>query len=905
MGSFRDCIDEAAGKGEITPEAAERARKAYDGAHASASEAFGPVDADRHAGKAVMDQLELDAIEAKRRRAMMVRTRQEILDGVTAFKRERGYLEPEKIGVRRTAPGVVERLTGLGGRKPPPDGFADESVVPGGFGPGGSEHAMFARSLELIVENKPGLSGAPFSSIEGRYRAIRGQADAQMASLIEKFETRTGFDTPGRADLSNLVREAFGQNTGDKAAQGLAKAWAETAEWLRQSFNAAGGSIGKIDNWGMPQAHDSHAVRAAGRDKWVSYVLPLLDRARMIDDVTGQPMTDTRLVAALGDAWESIATNGLNAPMAREHAGLSALAKRRADSRFLLFRDADGWLGYQSTFGDADAFSTMMGHVDEMARDIAQMQILGPNPSAQWSWLVKAAKQEAALEEAAGARGALDSSATYIQTAENMLGHFTGSLSVPVNSRLASFGVSSRAYFTSTMLGSAILSDIPTAPVFGAYARAFSGLSRTGDFGQLLRLLNPIDGSARQTARRSGFIIEQATDGMIRATQDNLRLLTVGERVDGGMNAFARRLPVAVMRLQGMTAWDAGRKRSFQFEFMAALHDRRGKSIADLRAGDGEDRAFATWLKARGFSESDWAAIRAAPVWEPAQGAQFLRPIDVPDERLSLRLAEAVDFETRLAVPQTTLWTRAKLLGESRPGTLWGEMRRSWAQFRSFNLTASHLWAEEFVLRGQAKGMTPLVSGVAGLTPMIFALTVGGALAIQLRELSKGNEMKPMDEPRFWMAAMLQGGGLGILSDAIYASESRAGKSSQAAAFGPGGQALGEAYDATVGNVVEVSEDMRRGDEFSDAVEDADVGRDTVNLGRRWVPGSNLWWARAAWNRGVIDQLQRIVDPEAEEDFARRSKRMKRDRGQDQWWPEGEALPTNAPGFSALEAGAD
>ena len=903
MGSFRDCIDEAASKGDITPDAAERARKAYDGAHASASEALGPVDADRRAGEAVVAQLELDAIEAKRRRAMMVRTRQAILDGVSDFKRQRGYLEPDKIGVRRTTPGVVERLTGRGGRTPPPGGFADDGVVPGGFGPGGADRALLARSLELIVENKPGLSGAPFSSIEGRYRALRGQADAQMATLIERFETKTGFDTPGRADLSNLVREAFGQNTGDKAA--MAEAWLETAEWLRKSFNAAGGSIGKIENWGMPQAHDNHAVRAAGRDKWVSYVLPLLDRTRMIDDVTGQPMTDARLIAALGDAWESIATNGLNAPMALEHAGLSALAKRRADSRFLLFRDADAWLEYQSTFGDADPFSTMMGHIDEMARDTAQMQILGPNPSAQWAWLVKAAKQEAALEEAAGAKGALDSSATYIQTAENMLGHFTGSLSVPVNSRLASFGVSSRAFFTSTMLGSAVLSDIPTAPVFGAYARAFSGLSRSGDFVQMMKLMNPVDGSARKTARRSGFIIEQATDGMIRATQDNLRLLTVGERVDGGMNAFARRLPVAVMRLQGMTAWDAGRKRSFQFEFMAALHDRRGKTIADLRAGDGEDRTFATWLKARGFSEADWQAIRSAPVWEPSKGAQFLRPIDVPDERLALRLAEAVDFETRLAVPQTTLWTRAKLLGESRPGTIWGEMRRSWAQFRSFNLTASHLWAEEFVLRGQAKGMTPLVSGAAGLTPFIFALTVGGAIAIQMRELSKGNEMRPMDEPRFWMAALLQGGGLGVLSDAIYASESRNGKSSQAAAFGPGGQALGEAYDATVGNVVQVSEDMRRGDELGDAIEDADVGRDTVNLGRRWVPGSNLWWARAAWNRMVIDQLQRMVDPEAEDDFERRAKRLERDRGQEQWWEEGEPLPSQGPGFSALEAAAD
>lgn len=889
MGSFRGCIDEAASKGEITAEVAERARKTYDAAHAAAGESFGPVDADRKAADAVMRQLELDAAEAKRRRAIMLRTRQGILDGIAEFKKQRGYVDPAKIGARRPAAGVLDRIFG---RRPPepPEGWADDATPPKGY-----DRALFARSLELLVENSPGLSGAPFPSIEGRYRALRGQSDAMMASLIEKFETRTGFDRPGRAELGNLVREAFGEDTGDAAAHMMARAWADTAERARLIFNAAGGSIGKIENWGLPQHHDAHAVRAAGRNGWIADVLPRLDRARMIDETTGQPFTDATMIRALGDVWESIATGGLNGPQPQSRTGLSALAKRRADSRFLVFKSADDWMSYQQAFGDADPFSTMMGHLDEMARDTAQMQILGPNPAAQWDWLVKAAKREAAQEEAAGARGAIDSAEAYASTAENMLGHFTGSLSMPVNSRLAQFGTSARAWTTATQLGSAILSDIPTAPVYGAYARAFAGLSRTGDFSRFLGLMNPADGASRAMARRSGFVIESATDGMIRATQDNLRLLTVGERVEGGVNAFARRAPVAVMRLQGMTAWDAGRKRSFQLEFMGALHDRRGKTIADLRAGDAEDRAFATWLGARGFTEDDWATIRTAPVWKPADGAEFLRAIDVPDETLALRLGEAIDIETRLAVPQTTLWTRAKLVGETRPGTVAGELRRNWAQFRSFSLTATHLWGEELMLRGQARGMTPLVSAASGIAPIIFFLTIGGAASIQLREIAKGNDPKPIDEARFWMAALLQGGGLGVLTDVIYASEARNGKASQAAAFGPGGQAVADLYDATAGNAVQVSEGMRKGQAFGEAVENADIGRDATNLPRRWIPGANLWWARAAWNRAIIDQIQRLVDPEAEEDFQRRIKRMDRENGQGQWWPNGEPVPERAP----------
>ena len=237
MGTFKSCIDDAAAKGEITAEVAERARKTYDEAHASASEAFGPSDADRHAADAVIKKLEMDAVEAARRRALMLRSRQTILNGIADFKRQRGYVDPASIGTRRKNTGLIDRLFS---RKPPkpPEGWADDGVTPGG---GGYNRAMFARSLELLVENSPGLSGAPFPSVEGRYRAIRGRADAMMASVIERFETKTGFDKPSRADLYNLVREAFGEGTGDNAAKMLGGAWAATAEHLRIQFNAAGG----------------------------------------------------------------------------------------------------------------------------------------------------------------------------------------------------------------------------------------------------------------------------------------------------------------------------------------------------------------------------------------------------------------------------------------------------------------------------------------------------------------------------------------------------------------------------------------------------------------------------------------------------------------------------------------
>ena len=879
MGTFRGCIDAAAAAGEIDPEAAGVAGEAYDDAFAAFTDAFGTVEADRMAAEAAMKRLEGERVEAARRRVVMIRARRAVLEGVAGLKTRRGYEG-------------VQALGGGSGGRPPKDGWTQGGTPPaGGPGRGG---AIAARALELLVENKGGLSGGPFPSIEGRYRHLRGQADSMMAGLIEGFETRTGFDRPGRARLENLVREAFGEDTGDLAAKGMAEAWGQTAEWLRHGFNAAGGQIGKMDKWGLPQRWDAAEVRRVGKDAWTAAVMPRLNRAAMVDRVTGLPFTDARLKAVLGETWATIATGGASKRQPGQMLGRGMLAKQRGEERFLVFKSADDWMAAQSEFGEADAFQTMMGHVDDMTRDIAQMQILGPNPDHQFDWLAAFAMREAQIEEAAGIEGAAGRARSYVQTARDMLGHFNGDASAPVNAKLAQAGMTARAWLTGVSLGSAILSDMPSAPMFGAMARSFSGLSRTGDMGALVRLLaSPAE---RANARRSGFIIEQATDGFVRATGDNLRLVTVGERADGKANAFARRMPAATMRLQGLTGWVAARKRAFRFEFMGALHDVRGQSLKDLAAGDERDRMLGQWLVARGFDEAAWGIIRAAPEWEPRTGAKFLRPMDVADDELAARLGEAIEMETRLASPETTLWTRAKLMGESRPGTLAGEARRSWAMFRGFSMTASHLYGEELALRGNRAGGPLLTASMAA--GMLVSLTIAGAVAIQLREIIKGNDPRKMDDPRFWGAAMMQGGGLGIFGDFLYAAQARNGMNAQAAAFGPVGQFVGDSYNLTIGNALEAGTSLARGDDLGEAVAGADMGRDAANYVGRYTPLATLWWMRTAFSRGVTDNLHRLLDPDAEAAFARRRKRMEREFGQEQWWPQGGA-PERAPDLGA------
>lgn len=883
MADFRSCIVEALAKGEIDQDVAAMAEEAYDDAFEAASETLGPVDADRMAAEKAMAKLEAEAIEARRRRQLAVRTRRAALETIAGLKTRRGYTGVKPLG------------GGDGSGKPPKGGWVQGGTPPEKGKPY-SSGAVAAMGLKRLIENRPGLSGAPGPSVAGRYRYVRGKFDAMMADLIERFETRTGFDAPGRAHMDNIVRELFGEDTGDQAAKALGEAWSKTAETARQMFNAAGGAIGKLERWGLPQQWDAARVREVGRDAWVAEILPRLDRSAMVDRMTGQPFTDARLKAVLGETWESIATGGASKVKPGERLGQGVLAKQRGEERFLVFKSADDWMAAQKAFGEGDPYQAMMGHLDGMASDIAQLQILGPNPRHQFKWLAEFARREAAMEEAAGVKGARDRAEGLVLEAERMLGHYNGDLNMPVNSALSQGGATVRGALTGMMLGSAVLGEIGSGITFGRMARGFSGLDRNGDMGQLIRLLASPE--ERAMARRTGFIIEQATDGFVRASHDNLRLMTVGAKAEGGMNAFARRLPAAVIRMQGLTGLVAARKRSLRFELMGALHDVRGRTLAELKAGSRQDQALARWLDARGFTEADWTIIRASEPFEPRAGASFLLPGKVAHPELAARLGEAIELETRFTSPETTLETRAYWTTE-RPGTFFGEVQRSMGMFKGFTATLTSLYAQEMALQARAAGGSAIANLAGSAAGAVIFLTLGGALNIQLREMVKGNDPRPMDDPKFWGAALAQGGGLGMAGDFFYSAQARNGKSAPIASIGPVGQLASDVWDLTGGNVLEVAGALSDGEDLGQAVEGARIGRDAARFVGNYNPLSSLWWSRAAFSRLVADNVQRGLDPEAEEAFERRRRRMERESGQEQWWPQGENGPARAPDLSA------
>ncbi|EBZ4897334.1 hypothetical protein EUR06_20105, partial [Salmonella enterica subsp. enterica serovar Heidelberg] len=232
-----------------------------------------------------------------------------------------------------------------------------------------------------------------FLSVESRTKATRDYALSQLQEAFEAVDPRFFGLFEDEAGVRDLVFEMRGQKTGNAKAMKGAKAWGEVTELLRRRFNDAGGDIGYLENWGIPQHHSMEKVGAVSKDKWVSDVIGKLDR-KYYTRSDGQLMNDTELSSFLGEAYNTIATGGLNKLTDTGMRISGARANRGNASRQIHFKDADSYLQYQQMYGDRSLWEIMVGHLEGISKDIALVETYGPNPDHVFRSLLDQTKSE-------------------------------------------------------------------------------------------------------------------------------------------------------------------------------------------------------------------------------------------------------------------------------------------------------------------------------------------------------------------------------------------------------------------------------------------------------------------------------------------------------------------------------
>lgn len=716
------------------------------------------------------------------------------------------------------------------------------------------------RAIEGLIEYDP-LAGMKGESVRSLTEAYVSSINGALKQVLET----TGQDVFSRSRnvklLENLIRELHDEATGDIAAKTLAKTVREQQQRMRRAFNSYGGDIGDLADFGVTHSHDAGQLRLKGFDVWSQKIHGLLAWDRIPDLSTGKPFAGAGQVPPfndvqtfLRDVYDGIITRGWDDRDPSLVLGGRALANQRAEHRVLHFKSGSSWLEYNRDFGTSDPFSAMIGGLHGLARDTAALRVLGPNPRAGLSYAAQVAQKHAAnIGEAKMAERATRAG----KTALAMLAHQDGSANIPHHVGWARFFAGVRSTLTGIQLGSAVWTSVTDAATITAAARTI-GMGKRNVMTRSVELM--ASQATRETAARMGYVAETLADA--GATMARYMGQTFGTGLPERLSSFT-------LRATGLSYVTDVRKIAFQMEFAGHLADMGAKAFDQI---DANTRLM---LQRRGITAADWDLIRdPATRFQAPNGADFITPYHwletqtalprVEAEGLAMRWQMAIQEQLEMAIPSASLKGKALLQGTAPPGTFLGELARSSTAYKSFSLSLMLNQYRRFA-EADSWGMNRWTYA-AKLSGMLVLL---GGLAIQLKELVKGNDPRPMDQPKFWMAALFQGGGLGIFGDFFNAETSRAGGGLAETLGGPVVGLAGELIKPVASNLTRAING-----------EDTMIGRDVSGLVRNNTPFlTSAWYARTAYSRLVADNLQAFLDPEAEMIFRRKVKKMAKDYG--------------------------
>lgn len=802
----------------------------------------------------------LSSEEAVIRKAAEIEAAQMVADA--EIKAQRAVLDAQTVAARQAEIGAL-RTAGLD----PVEAVVRMLV-----------NAPDGRADQFSLESRyKGVSQFMKSKIEDTWRALGDD-------LIDYFQVKD--------KAKRLIMEMRGQDSGDAIAKKGAEAWLKATEEARQWFNAKGGKIGKLEDWGLPQHHSQDLVsRAAGNDikaadanraAWVDYVLPLVNRERYVD-INGAQMTEPQIRALLENAWTTIATGGANKIDPGQFKGKGARANRHAEERQIHFKDADALLTYWERFGDKTLPDILMGHLDSMAKDIAFVEHFGSNPDGTFRLLRDAAEQQAKMADPQG----VGQTEKALAKLDRLYNYAAGKSKPVADQRIARGFEVVHNLNTAGKLGSAFWASlIGDKVMFEAIGRV-NNLPEFQRWYNELRLLNPANAAERRQLRRQGLMLDYMQQAMSR----------FGDEL--GKSSLSGKLANTVMRVSGMSAVNEWRRGAWALTAMDTLgHTVSTKNFADIGPQD------MRLLNSYGITEADWKLWKLAKLDDLGHGNnEALTPealARIPDADLKaagfdgdpavvrrdgiVKLLGVITSESHHAVIEPGWKERSMMYGDLQRGDLRDELTRSFWQFKAFPITQFSRILDVGLSR-------PTTGGKIGfLSAMPIALTLAGAMMIQVQELLNGRDPRPMDSWKFWGAAFLKGGSLGLYGDFLFGDTTRMGSGPLEAVAGP-----------TIGGVADIVTFGHRAWKDAERGEPSDAVGRGLGIMKGYVPFQNLWYTKAATDHLIFQNAQEALNPGY---LSSMRARTQREYGNDYWWAPGEMTPDRPPNMeNAIASG--
>lgn len=740
------------------------------------------------------------------------------------------------------------------------------------------------------------LYGSSFAR-EGSRASVNAAQSANfrryMGGVFGELEAAGLFDVLKRGELDRDVFVAM-RSINDAAALkqlpeqavSIAKILTKWQEVSRIEANRAGAWIGKVDDYGLRQTHNSDRLMRAGEAKWKADILPRLDLPRMFPDGPPKDLDDW-----LHETFLNIVTGVRDAnPSAGKMAafkGPGNLAKKLSQERVLHFRTADDAFQYNIDYGMGNVRESYVTGMHQAAESTGLMQVLGTNPEYNLRAVVDAVRSRLSRSDPAALKK-FDDATRSGKRIDNAYLEVSGQTRRAASARLAAVGQGIRVWNTLTGLGGAVVSAVTDVPIRASLLR-YQGQSYLqqlgkGLLGPLARLADGMDSSDRKAVlSAAGYFNEVAMGNLAaRFSPDD----TIPGALNRATNTFFKWNLLAQwtdsMRRSTLEAmshyWGGIADRSY-----AQLSDRNRMALTRFRIGEKEWGVISKgiteadgrkFLTPQAVREMDPNAFRplatdrlreakaaAVKVGKPEQAeTSIIKILDDTRAQMADRLQQFYADDLDSAVISPDARTQAFIRQGQQAGTPIGEALRMFWQFKSFGIA---IMQRAFLRELRGYGPKASISQAKGIALLMLGSLGFGYMAMTLKDLIKGKTPRPLDNPKTWTAAMAQGGGMGIYGDFLFGESSRLGGGFLETLGGP-----------TVGKLA----DTKR--LFDAAKSGEDVGAQGLRFVVSNTPGNNLFYSRMALDYLFLYEMQEAMSP----GYLRRMERKAEEERGQQWW---------------------
>ncbi|PVX84355.1 hypothetical protein C7402_105196 [Paraburkholderia unamae] len=714
--------------------------------------------------------------------------------------------------------------------------------------------------------------------------------DRFLSGFVYDLE-RTGYSklfARGSADL-DVARAMWAFGREDEAARlsalpehavAIARVINKWQEFARTTANESGAWIGKEPGYIVKQAWESDRWRHAGYDTWKADALNDYDISAMMAR-SGADNVD----AMLNGIYRNVASGDHMKPIQSVEQspfkGPGNLAKRISQERVILFKDADAWYRHNQKYGTRSLREAVAAGLERSAQQVGLLRQLGTNPGAMVDTirndLVQAAKEAGefdkidALKQAAGRH-------------DNYLAAVDGRMNIPGSAMGARLGANIRAWQSLAKLGGMILSQFNDVAVYGSEAK-YQGRSFLSGMGEALTGLGTnlkTDGK-RELLSSLDVFFEQAMGEIARTGSfEDVGGLTKAQRLFFKLNLgqwWSDKMRAASamgmshhMALQVGKSWEKLEPEYQRVLSLYGIDSPKWDVIRQSATKEVDGRAYITPESIERVGDD---AVRS---WLDAAGRRA-EAADVTGARTELAdtVRTYINDRTGFMQLEPDAKTKAVLLQGTRPGTWLGEFMRFAMQFKTFTgaymqkIMGRELYGRGFEGTNPFKALAAGNGEAWGLVSVVALSTLFGFGSMVSKSLLRGQSPQmpngdAENDVKVFLAAMAQGGGMGLMGDFLFGSANRFGGGMLSSLAGP---TAGTANDIV--NLYQMARD--------DAIEGkgGTLAANALRVAMNNTPYLNLFYTRIALDYLLFYRLQDWLNPGY---LSRMEQRVRTENGQ-------------------------